>query len=248
MLASGDDGIDAEYALTINGGDISVIQSFEGFESAWITINNGNIHLVSSDDGLNATTGSGGEQPDGSYFYLNGGHIVIDASGDGLDSNGTAVMTGGVVIVHGPSMQNNGPLDVNGEFEVSGGLLIVAGSAGMPEIPSTASAQNSIAVVLDLTQSGDTLVHIEFESGEEILTFEPLKDYQLIVFSSPELQANTTYTMYIGGEATGTITDGIYSDGNYTAGTQAASLEISSNVTTSGNFESSGERRGGGRP
>ena len=60
-------------------------------------------------------------------------------------------MTGGVVIVHGPSMQNSGPLDVNGEFEVSGGLLIVAGNAGMAETPSTSSTQNSIALVLDST-------------------------------------------------------------------------------------------------
>jgi len=246
FLVSGDDGIHSEYSLTINGGEINVLQAYEGFESAVITINDGNIHLVTTDDGLNATTGAGGGQVDGSYFYLNGGTIVLDASGDGLDSNGTAVMTGGVVIVQGPAFQGNGPLDVNGEFEVTGGTLIAAGSAGMPETPSTSSTQNSVALVLDATQPGGTMVHVETLDGEDVLTYESPKDFQLFVFSSPELETNETYTVYVGGDSTGTATDGLYSGGTYTAGTQVASLDISSSVTTFGSFVSSG--RGSKRP
>ena len=236
LLKSGDDGIHSEYSLTINGGDMSVLQSYEGFESAVITINDGNVHLVTSDDALNASSGGGGGQVDGSYLYLNGGYILIDASGDGLDSNGTAIMTGGVVIVQGPVFQGNGPLDVNGEFEISGGFLIAAGSAGMPETPSTSSTQNSIALVLDSTQPGGTIIHIESMDGEEILTYESPKDYQLFVFTSPELQANTTYNVYTGGDSTGKVANGLYSGGTYTAGTQITSFTISSTVTTIGSF------------
>ena len=43
---------------------------------------------MTSDDGINATAGSGGEQADSSYVYLNGGYILVNAGGDGLDSNG----------------------------------------------------------------------------------------------------------------------------------------------------------------
>ena len=125
-LASGDDGIRSEISLTINGGEVNVTQSLEGLESALITINDGYVHLITSDDGINATAGSSGEQTDSSYVYINGGYVLVDANGDGLDSNGNVTMTGGTVIVQGPTMQNNGPLDVNGEFEVNGGLLIVA--------------------------------------------------------------------------------------------------------------------------
>lgn len=248
LLKSGDDGIHAEYALTINGGEVYVLQAFEGFESALITINAGVVHLVTADDGLNATTGAGGGQVDGSYFYINGGYIFLDTSGDGLDSNGTAIMNGGTVIVQGPVLNNNGPLDVNGEFEVNGGFLVVAGSSGMPETPSTNSAQNSIAVVLDSTQPGGTIIHIESLSGEEILTYESPKEFQLFVFSSPELQMNTTYAVYVGGQASGTITNGVYSDGSYTPGTLIANLEISSALTTQGNFQTMGPGGGPGGP
>lgn len=244
-LNAGDDGIHAEYALTINGGDVNIQQANEGLESALITINDGNVRLVTSDDGLNATNGMGGGQADGSYFYINGGILFIDATGDGLDSNGTAILNGGVVIVQGPTMNNNGPLDVNGELQINGGTLIVSGSAGMPKIPSTNSIQNSIAVVFDVVQPGGTIVHLENAAGEEIITYESPKDFQLFVFSSPEIQMNTTYTLYAGGEATGTITNGVYTDGEYTPGTAFASLEITSNVTTQGNFESG---RGGKGP
>lgn len=118
----------------------------------------------------------------------------------------------------------------------------------MAETPSTSSTQNSIVLVLNSKQPGGTLVHIESETGEEILTFEPLKDYQLFVFSSPELQVNTTFNVYIDGDVTGMSTDGLYSEGTYTAGNQIASLEITSSVTTSGSFDQGfgGGRKGGG--
>ena len=142
-------------------------------------------------------------------------------------------------------MNNNGPLDVNGELQINGGTLIVSGSAGMPEIPSTNSAQNSIAVVLDAVQPGGTIVHLENAAGETVLTYESPKEFQLFVFSSPDLQMNSTYFVYVGGATTGTITNGVYTDGEYTPGTAFASLEITSNVTTQGNFESG---RGGKGP
>ena len=244
-LNAGDDGIHAEYALTINGGDVNIQQAYEGLESVIITINAGNVSLTTSDDGINATAGNGGEQADSSYFYINGGYVILNTSGDGLDSNGNAVINGGTVIIQGPTMNNNGPLDVNGSLDINGGTLIVAGSSGMPEIPSTVSAQNSIAVALDTAQPGGTIIHLENAAGETILTYESPKDFQLFVFSSPELALNTTYTLYVGGSATGTITNGVYTDGEYTPGTQIASLETVSNVTTSGNFESGRGGRGG---
>ncbi len=199
---------------------------------------------MTADDGINATAGNDGEQADSSYFTINGGSILLNAEGDGLDSNGNAVINGGTVIVQGPTMNNNGPLDVNGSLDVNGGTLIVAGSSGMPEIPRTVSAQNSIAVAFDTVQLGGTIIHLENAAGETVLTYESPKDFQLFVFSSPKLVMNTTYTLYVGGSATGTVTNGIYSDGTYAPGTQVANLETTSNVTTQGNFESGR----GGRP
>jgi Carbohydrate-binding domain-containing protein Cthe_2159 len=244
-LASGDDGIHADTSVTINGGNINILKAYEGIESTHITINDGNIHLVSSDDGLNASNGQGGGMDDESFLSVNGGLIVLNTEGDGFDSNGSSLITGGTVIVNGPTTNRNGPLDVNGSLEITGGTLIAVGSAGMPELPADSSTQNSIAMVLDSTQAGGTMLHIESENGEEILSFVPVKTYQYIAVSSPDLQSNETYNIYIGGSSTGNAVDGLYQNSDYSAGTLVSTEIISSTVTTIGNISSN---MGGGRP
>ena len=57
VLASGDDGMHADETLEVNGGDIRIANSYEGIESAVITINDGDIHVVSSDDSVNVAGG-----------------------------------------------------------------------------------------------------------------------------------------------------------------------------------------------
>ena len=41
-LATGDDGVHADDALIVNGGTITVTESYEGLEGLAVTINDGN--------------------------------------------------------------------------------------------------------------------------------------------------------------------------------------------------------------
>jgi hypothetical protein len=249
LLASGDDGIHSDSTLAINGGNISITESYEGIESAVITINDGNIHIVASDDGINAVSGNGGAAAGGmpwrgpggfesgdNYLYINGGYIAMDAMGDGLDINGPIDMTGGVVIVNGPTSNNNGALDYAGAFNLTGGFIVAVGSAGMAQAPSTSSTQYSVMYTFESPQAAGTMIHIETEDGEEILTFVPTKAYQSVVLSSPGLENGATYLVYFGGSSTGTVADGLYSGGTYTGGTQVSSFTISSMVTGAGSL------------
>jgi hypothetical protein len=262
LIASGDDGIHSDSVLQINGGNITITQSYEGIESATLTINGGEIRVVSSDDGLNAAGGRDGSAingrpgqntfgPSGNYhLYINGGRIVVDAMGDGLDINGPIDMTDGIVLIDGPIANNNGALDYAGAFNLTGGFLVAVGSAGMAQAPSTNSTQYSLAHAFPSMQAGGSIVHIETQGGENVLTFVPTKEYQSVVFSSTELQNGETYLIYSGGSATGTVTDGLYTAGSYTAGTQVASLTLSGIVTgdAGGRFGGGGMRPpGGGR-
>jgi hypothetical protein len=105
-----------------------------------------------------------------------------------------------------------------------------------------------VLVTLPAAQAAGSMIHIETESGEEVLTFVSTKSFETAVFSSPELENGATYLVYTGGSSTGTETDGLYTDGTYTAGTQASSFTISSIVT--GESAGMGSRGGGkgGRP
>ena len=244
-ISAGDDGVHSDSTLTINNGNIDIVKSNEGIEGKTITFNDGDISVVSSDDGINASSGKdsskaepgaggpggqGGSSDDGSVININGGYLTVNAEGDGIDSNGSINMKGGTAIVNGPTNSGNGALDYNGSFEATGGTLIAAGSSGMAQATSPESTQNSIKVNL-ASQAANTLVCIENEKGEEILTFAPSKQYASIVVSSPKLTTGGAYKVYVGGSSTGTITDGLYSGGTYTKGKEIGSFTISSTVT-----------------
>lgn len=245
-ITSGDDGIHADATLSIKGGKINITKSYEGIESAVITISDGDIHVTSSDDGINAGGGADGSNK----ININGGYIVINASGDGLDANGSIYMTKGTVVAYGPTSNGNGVLDYDGTFDMTGGFLVAAGSSGMIQTPSDSSTQYSIEMTYPQIQAAGTLVNLQDSKGKSIATFAPIKDYQAVIISSPELKKGESYALYYGGSSTTTATDGLYTNAKYEDGTKVVSFTISSSVTwlnESGVTTAKSSMPGGGR-
>lgn len=237
-IATGDDGIHADSSVLTKGGNINVTKSYEGIEGGVIAIADGNIDVTASDDGLNVGGGVDGSGMDmesstssDMMLQISGGYVSINAQGDGLDSNGNFVMTGGTAVVSGPTNNGNGSLDYNGTFEISGGLLIAAGSSGMVQASSDTSEQNGILMTYPETQSAGTLIHLEDSEGNTIATFAPEKEYSSVYISSPDLVKDSSYTLYSGGTSTGTETNGLYTDGEYSGGTKVVEFTISDVVT-----------------
>lgn len=119
-VSSKDDGIHADSALYLKGSTINVVTASEGLEAYRIFAEGGITSTFATNDGWN---GAGGPKENvGQYaaFSESGGHIVvsggyhyISAKGDMidvLDANGTAKMTGGVLILEitGQSYENQG--------------------------------------------------------------------------------------------------------------------------------------------
>lgn len=235
LLSSGDDGIHADTQIEIDDADMEITDSYEGIESALITINEGNFIIVSSDDGLNVAGGNDGSarngrpgqgdfnSSDGDALYINGGFFAITSTGDGIDVNGFIEMTGGTVLIHGPTANFNGAIDYDVSFTISGGLLVAAGSSHMAMGPSRNSSQNSALLTFNSRQA-QTLIHIQSQSGADLLTFAPSKTYQSLAFSSPDLTSGQTYEVYLGGSSTGTKNYGLYSGGTYSGGTLTGSF------------------------
>jgi len=240
-LSTADDGIHANTSLEVNGGDIRIAKCYEGLESASVTVNGGTIYLSSSDDGLNGadgtTGGMGGQGMSAGTcsVSINGGTLYVHAGGDGLDVNGSLSISGGIIVVDGPTANDNGALDYDSSCKVTGGFLIASGSSGMAQAPSTNSSQYSLLITFSSAQKANAIFHIQDSNGEEICTYAPPKKYQAVAFSSPKLVKGSTYDIYIGGTSTGTPNNGLYTDGSYTAGTKYASFTVSSSVTKLGN-------------
>ncbi len=199
-IDAGDDGLHANVSLAVTGGIINIEKSYEGIESKIIDLSGGTINIIASDDGINAAGDT-----EGSTLTISGGDIKVNAAGDGIDVNGSAYMTGGSVLVSGPTNNGNAALDYDGVFEVSGGTLLVAGSSGMAQAPSTSSTQYTIANTVG-TQTAGTIAKLVDSSGKTIASFTPAKDYQHVVISSPDIKKGSTYTLYAGSTEIETFT------------------------------------------
>ena len=244
-VTTGGDGLHSDLTMQLDDGTVTVTKSYEGIESALLTINGGTYYITSSDDALNVAGGtdSSSDTAGGmnamattgvNNLFINGGYIYADAGGDGLDANASITMTGGTAIVNGPTNDGNGAVDYAGTFHMTGGLLITAGSSGMAQAPDSESTQNVVTIFSDTEQTAGTIIRIEDEEGNDILTFAPSKNYSSVVLSSSALTTGSTYKVFFGGSSTGTVKDGLYTGGSYSGGTESTGFTVSTVVTTVG--------------
>lgn len=201
-IETGDDGIHSDTALTIHNGTINITKSYEGLEAAVITINEGNIKLKATDDGINATEGQTEEAQEmmhsnpeagNAKLIINGGMILVDAEGDGLDSNGTITMNGGTVYVEGPTNGGNGALDYDKTCDVHEGTLIAVGAIQMAQSISESSSQNALDISFSEVQQAGKTVEILDKDGTKLLEYTPNKKFQSMIISSPLLKTGETY-------------------------------------------------------
>ncbi len=209
-LTSGNDGIHADKNVSINGGDIYIEYSYEGIEGVGIDISGGNISVYAYDDGLNAA----GDSINSAEYYISitGGNITVNADGDGLDSNGSMALSGGTVVVFGPTTDMNGALDYESSFAISGGTLIALGSAGMAQVPSTLSQP---CLAINSSVEAGCSVEVRDEDGNTVFSVETPKPAQSLIFSAGSLTEGRVYGIYADGELIVEVTaeDGVSGNG-----------------------------------
>lgn len=152
--------------------------------------------------GDNSGPGGGMEEAtDYNLIQISGGKIYINASGDGIDSNGNLTVTGGEIYVDGPTSGGDGALDCSGTALISGGTVIAVGSSGMAENFDSSSAQGSmITTVSDSMITGD--ITLTDSEGNTIVSYSPSKEYSSVVISCADLKEGETYTLVAGDTST----------------------------------------------
>lgn len=156
--------------------------------------------------GFGGNGGPGGNgSPGGESFgagdyniYIYGGDITVNASGDGLDSNGSIYMNGGNVKIW-QTGNGDGALDYETACEVTGGTLLAAGSMGMAAAPTkTDDSQAYINFSASSAISSGSTISIKDASGNTVYTVKVPKSVQSVVFSSPKVTDGASYTLYEG--------------------------------------------------
>ncbi len=209
-IASGDDGIHAEYLTKITGGSITIQKSYEGIEGGAVEITGGTVNVSATDDGVNAANS---DLKNYSYYILiSDGELTVNCQGDGVDSNGTLLISGGTVTVFGPSNGGNSAIDSENGTAVNGGTVIATCRESMDPVGGT-----QVRISANVSLSAGQTVTLKDASGNVIASFTSPKTASNVLISTPALQNGSTYTLTCGNSST-TVTASTSSSGGMGGG------------------------------
>lgn len=214
------EGLEA-YRVQINGGDISITASDDAVNAAAPGSGEGENGQepeerqqtggpvppegeAPPEGKRGGPMGPGGgsmENDENAYIKITGGTLLVDAAGDGLDSNGSLFISGGTVLISGPVSNGDGALDYNGDGVITGGTVIALGSSGMAQGFKDSSTQCWIEYKLEETKEAGSTVALTDENGAVLASWTPQKSYSSVVISCPGLQENGTYRLTAGEES-----------------------------------------------
>lgn len=218
VITSASHGLSGKDSVRIANGTYTIVSGKDGIHaqnkddssSGFVYLAGGTYTISAGDDGINAAGGNdssssegfqGGDDQfastEGAYIQISGGVLYVNASGDGIDSNGDITVSGGETYVSGPTNDGNGSLDYNGSAQITGGIFAASGSSGMAQNFDSSSTQGTIMVNID-EQEGNTEISLLDSSSTELLSWTAEKQYSSIIISTPEIQQGETYTITAG--------------------------------------------------
>lgn len=208
-------GLKAAGTVTLAGGKLTVTAADDGINASSGGGGSMGGGRPGGFGGGGRPGGRSGENTDGQtaggtvtdtltpLLTVSGGYTAVYASGDGIDSNGNIVMTGGTLLVFGPTDNGNGAIDYgdgNCSMIISGGTLLAVGSSGMAET-ATGSGQAVFDGAFRSSVAAGTLIGLCDADGNLLCGYRLPKVISSIVFSSAALTSGATYTLVQGGTA-----------------------------------------------
>ena len=161
-------GINAGVSYTQDSGTVTVNAADEGLQAPFINVAGGELSIAAGDDGINASNGdhvieghenADSESDDGSVLTISGGEVEVSyASSDGIDSNGSAYVKGGIMVVSGQAGAMDGSVDANGESQLVGVTGSPSVSAGDMLTVKDSSGSQVASVKVDFTAEAITVL------------------------------------------------------------------------------------------
>ena len=212
--SAGDGAIHSAVSMLVTGetkgdGVLCVIGSSEGIETEKHFFLSGGILKVSAqDDAINAKTDKS------CIVTISGGKLLINSGlgneGDGVDSNGYILVTGGEVISAAKPGADTG-LDADQGTIINGGSVFSVGSS--MDMASTSSSQPTMNLIFNSNVAASSTVTVKDSNGNEIISYcansadfisgTERRTYIAAVVSHPSFKANGVYHLYMDGTQLG---------------------------------------------
>lgn len=244
-----DQAINSDQILNIGVTDseddlsIHIYNSYEGIQGGNISFNSGYTYILSSDDGINATSDT---LDSVSMNFHEGSTVYVNASGDGIDSNGDITMDGGTLIVFGPTNGGDSSHDFDGSFTYTGGTIFALSQQGMIQTPS-ADSVNVASINLSSYQQNTILSFVVDDF--EFSTILPKSYSQLnVILGSENLTADSTLHVYTPTTGNLTYENSVYIGNKVSdASDDIASATLVKGLTSSGS-SNNGDHGGNNNP
>lgn len=285
-ISAGDDAVHAETLMRITSGTVNVLMCYEGYEGTVVRIDGGSTSIISSDDGINAASGSsleggmpmggggrvggpgagagaGGASGSGAgaaapgdsdagvpgdtagaseaagagddadagavpgvsegtsagastcKVVVTGGTTYVSAGGDGVDSNGSVEVSGGVLMVEGPTSNADSFFDYDSSATITGGTVLMVGSAGMAQ--SFTGGTQAFAMASASGSAGQTVI-LQDAQGNQVASFVATKNFQVVLASAHAAAGGDTLTVKIGSTETALTASTTATDSGFGAG------------------------------
>lgn len=204
----------------------------DGINAAGDYTEDGQLSAQSASGAVSAAAGFGGNSPGGNpggnfgggsgnmgpgqtnddtspygMMYIKGGKTYVEAYGDGLDSNGSAEMSGGVVLINGPSSGSNGVFDIGDSsdcyFNVTGGTLIGEGSSAMQVTPTVSgqgyvksgSSSSGSRPGSSSVSSGNAGSPVRVNTDNGNIVFVPKVSWGYMFITTPDMTSGKSYSI-----------------------------------------------------
>ena len=184
----------SRMSMTIGGeGRLEIRGDNEGLCSELhLTIDSGEICVWSGNDGINAN--ADGE----SVITVNGGMVCVEVTGetgegDGIDSNGSIVIRGGIVEAFACGTSQDSGLDADMGIYLNGGTVIATGNM-LDRIDE--GSQTHAVFSFAQTQSGGSYA-LKNEKGAALFETDAPNAFTNLIFSAPAL-VEGNYTLWSG--------------------------------------------------
>ena len=178
----------SRVSMTIGGeGRLEIRGDNEGLCSELhLTIDSGEICVWSGNDGINAN--ADGE----SVITVNGGMVCVEVTGetgegDGIDSNGSILIKGGIVEAFACGTSQDSGLDADMGIYLNGGTVIATGNM-LDRIDE--GSQTHAVFSFAQTQSGGSYA-LKNEKGTALFETDAPNAFTNLIFSSPSLVEGT---------------------------------------------------------